>query len=191
MHRKRLAGAAGAVALTVLLAGCGGEPGPKESAPDANGAPSPSASSPSASASSDPKSAEEQAALAAYQGMWRAHAVAVQKASEKGTRIEDYASGEALATIRQDIRTMREAGTRANGKLGHEPKAKVDLKSSPPTATITDCLDLKDWETTRDGKPLPLPSEQPMRYRTTAQAEQWDDGRWRVIQYTQHGEQTC
>ncbi|MFD6243068.1 MULTISPECIES: hypothetical protein [Streptomyces] len=51
--------------------------------------------------------------------------------------------------------------------------------------------DLKDWETTRDGKPLPLPSEQPMRYRTTAQAEQWDDGRWRVIQYTQHGEQTC
>ncbi|MEV6461498.1 hypothetical protein AB0M66_23045 [Streptomyces albidoflavus] len=191
MHRKRLAGAAGAVALTVLLAGCGGEPGPKEAAPDANGAPSPSASSPPASASSDPKSAEEQAALAAYQGMWRAHAVAVQKASEKGTRIEDYASGEALATIRQDIRTMREAGTRANGKLGHEPKAKVDLKSSPPTATITDCLDLKDWETTRDGKPLPLPSEQPMRYRTTAQAEQWDDGRWRVIQYTQQGEQTC
>ncbi|MFH9390330.1 hypothetical protein ACH4KV_26650 [Streptomyces albidoflavus] len=191
MHRKRLAGAAGAVALTVLLAGCGGEPGPKEAAPDANGAPSPSASSPPASASSDPKSAEEQAALAAYQGMWRAHAVAVQKASEKGTRIEDYASGEALATIRQDIRTMREAGTRANGKLGHEPKAKVDLKSSPPTATITDCLELKDWETTRDGKPLPLPSEQPMRYRTTAQAEQWDDGRWRVIQYTQQGEQTC
>lgn len=28
----------------------------------------------------------------------------------------------------QDIRTMREAGTRANEKLGHEPKAKVDLK---------------------------------------------------------------
>ncbi|MEU2592564.1 hypothetical protein ABZ649_05145 [Streptomyces albidoflavus] len=190
MHRKWLVEAAGAVVLTVLLAGCGGEPGPKETAPDANGAPSPSVSA-SASASSDPKAAEEQAALAAYQGMWRAHAVAVQKASEKGTRIEDYASGEALATIRQDIRAMREAGTRANGKLGHEPKAKVDLKSSPPTATITDCLDLKDWETTRDGKPLPLPSEQPMRYRTTAQAEQWDDGRWRVIQYTQHGEQTC
>src|SRR6478609_7281066 len=98
MHRKRLVEAAGAVALTVLLAGCGGEPDPKETAPDTNGAPSPSASSPSASASSDPKTAEEQAALAAYQGMWRAHAVAVQKASEKGTHIEDYASGKALAT---------------------------------------------------------------------------------------------
>lgn len=189
---RRWSGAAGAVVLAVLLAGCGGEPAaapdPKAS-PEASAEPSASAS---ASASADPQTAEERAVLAAYRGMWRELGVAVREASEEGTRIEDYASGEALATVRQDVRTMREAGTRANGRLGHEPKVtKVDPGASPPTATVTDCVDLKDWETTRDGEPLPLPSEQPMRYRTTALVEQWDDGRWRVIQYTQHGEQTC
>ncbi|ALM36617.1 putative secreted protein/lipoprotein [Streptomyces sp. FR-008] len=69
----------------------------------------------SPSAPTDPRPTEERAVLAAYEGMWRELAVAVQKASEEGTRIEDYASGEALATVRRDVRTMREAGTRANG----------------------------------------------------------------------------
>ncbi|MFC7472682.1 hypothetical protein ACFQVA_42500 [Actinomadura keratinilytica] len=54
--------------------------------------------------------------LAAYEGTWRELAVAVQKPSEGGARIEDYASGEALATVRRDVRTMREAGTRASGR---------------------------------------------------------------------------
>ncbi len=185
---RRWSGAAGAVVLAVVLTGCGGEPAP---APDSKASPEAGAE-PSASASAGPQAVGERAVLAAYEGMWRELAVAVRKPAAGGTRIEDYASGEALATVRRDVRTMREAGTRANGRLGHEPKVtKMDPGASPPTATVRDCVDLKDWETTREGTPVPLPSGQPMRYRTTAQAEQWDDGRWRVITYTQHGEQTC
>ncbi|MFJ7004477.1 hypothetical protein [Streptomyces sp. SID8385] len=186
---RRWSGAAGAVVLAVLLTGCGGETAldsdRKAAVPEASAESSPSAPT-------NPRPTEERAVLAAYEGMWRELAVAVQKPSAGGTRIEDYASGEALATVRRDVRTMREAGTRANGRLGHEPEVtKMDPGASPPTATVRDCVDLKDWETTRDGTPVPLPSGQPMRYRTTAQVEQWDDGRWRVITYTQHGEQAC
>ncbi|MFI8909062.1 hypothetical protein CLM85_15955 [Streptomyces albidoflavus] len=190
MYRKRLAGAAGVVVLAVLLAGCGGEPaaapGPKAS-PEASAEPSDSAS-----ASADPKAKERAAVLAAYRGMWREQAVAYRKASPEGTRLETYVSGEALAMLRLDLRQMKEAGRRANGRVGHEPEVgRVDLDASPPTAQLTDCIDLADWQETRDGEPLPMPSEQPMRYRASAMAEQWEDGRWRIITYTPHGEQTC
>ncbi|MGW9657850.1 hypothetical protein ACWHAG_20935 [Streptomyces albidoflavus] len=190
MHRKRLVEAAGAVVLTVLLAGCGGEPSP---APDPKAVPGASAEpSASASASADPKAKERAAVLAAYRGMWREQAAAYRKASPEGTRLETYVSGEALAMLRLDLRQMKEAGRRANGRVGHEPEVgRVDLDASPPTAQLEDCIDLSDWQETREGEPLPMPSEQPMRYRASAMAEQWEDGRWRIITYTPHGEQTC
>ncbi|MBV7674366.1 hypothetical protein STHAL_33520 [Streptomyces halstedii] len=189
MH-GRLGGAAGAVVLVVLLAGCGGEPAPDAKAvPEASAEPSASAS---ASASADPQAAEEQAVLAAYRGMWREQMAAYRKASVKGTRLKEYAALNALSRIELDVRRMKEAGTVATGDLGHDPAvAALDLEAKGgPTARITDCLDLADWAEERDGKPLPLPSSQPTRYRATAEAQRWE-GRWRITEYTPEGSRTC
>lgn len=186
---RRLGGAAGAAVLAVLLAGCGGEP---ESDPRAAVTETSTEPSASASLSADPVAKDRAAVLAAYEGMWREQAAAYRKASPEGTRLETYVSGEALAMLRLDLRQMREAGRRANGRVGHEPEVgRVDLDTSPPTARLKDCIDLTDWQETRNGEPLPMPSQQPLRYQATAQAERWEDGRWRILTYTPHGDQTC
>ncbi|WP_186782493.1 hypothetical protein [Streptomyces sp. CBG9] len=185
MYRKRLAGAA---VLVVLLAGCGGEPA---AAPDPKASPEASAES-APSAPADPRSTEERAVLAAYRGMWREQMAAYRKASVKGTRLKEYAALNALSRIELDVRQMKEAGTVATGDLGHDPAvAALDLEAKGgPTARITDCLDLADWAEERDGKPLPLPSSQPTRYRATAEAQRWE-GRWRITEYTPEGSRTC
>ncbi|MEV6190359.1 hypothetical protein [Streptomyces albidoflavus] len=130
--------------------------------------------------------------LAAYDGMWREQMAAYRKASVKGTRLKEYAALNALSRIELDVRRMKEAGTVATGDLGHDPAvAALDLEAKGgPTARITDCLDLADWAEERDGKPLPLPSSQPTRYRATAEAQRWD-GRWRITEYTPEGSRTC
>ncbi|MFD0197028.1 hypothetical protein [Streptomyces albidoflavus] len=185
MYRKRLAGAA---VLVVLLAGCGGEP---DAAPDPKALPEAGAES-APSAPPDPRSTEERAVLAAYRGMWREQMAAYRKASVKGTRLKEYAALNALSRIELDVQRMKEAGTVATGDLGHDPAvAALDLEAKGgPTARITDCLDLADWAEERDGKPLPLPSSQPTRYRATAEAQRWD-GRWRITEYTPEGSRTC
>lgn len=184
---RQSSGAAGAVVLAVVLAACGGEPSqdPKAATPEVSAESSPSAPA-------DPRSTEERAVLAAYEGMWREQMAAYRKASVKGTRLKEYAALNALSRIELDVRRMEEAGTVATGDLGHDPAvAALDLEAKGgPTARITDCLDLADWAEERDGKPLPLPSSQPTRYRATAEAQRWD-GRWRITEYTPEGSRTC
>ncbi|MER5509314.1 hypothetical protein ABT052_28855 [Streptomyces sp. NPDC002766] len=68
----------------------------------------------------------------------------------------------------------------------------LSLDAKLPTATVTDCIDLSRWQAKRTttGEVIPLPTNQPKRYAATAKAERWN-GRWMIVDYTPHGDQTC
>jgi hypothetical protein len=57
---------------------------------------------------------------------------------------------------------------------------------------VSDCNDLSKWQARRPitGKVMPLPTNHPKRYVAMAKAERFD-GRWVIVDYTPHGEQTC
>ncbi|MFD3514450.1 hypothetical protein [Streptomyces sp. NPDC058657] len=186
----RLTAAGGALALVLALAGCGGDGG----APAASEAPSAAAVPPArSSAPADPDAAHKTAALAVYRAMTRAQTAAYRKADPAGTDLERYATTQALGKMRMDLRQMKAAGTVVRGGAGHTPAvSSLDMRAKIPTATVSDCIDLSEYETydVKAGKPIPLPSAQPLRYTATASMERWD-GRWMVTDLDPQGGGTC
>ncbi|MFD7981051.1 hypothetical protein [Streptomyces sp. NPDC059071] len=61
-----------------------------------------------------------------------------------------------------------------------------------PKATVTTCVDLSTYERykTKDKRPIPLPSNQPVKYLATAAMQKWPNG-WMVTDYTSHGDRQC
>ncbi|GGM20686.1 hypothetical protein GCM10010129_76260 [Streptomyces fumigatiscleroticus] len=156
----------------------------------------PTAVSPSSSPSSSPTDAyaeEKAAALAAYSGMTTEQAKAYRQASIKGTALEKYATLDALSRIELDSYRMKEAGTVVRGEIGHDAEVTgLDMTSKTPRATLSDCVDLSRYETydTKAKKVIPLPTNQPVRYRATAEAERWD-GHWMVTDIDTRGGGSC
>ncbi|MFG3179845.1 hypothetical protein ACGFZC_32945 [[Kitasatospora] papulosa] len=182
----------GAVGLSLALTGCGG------GSDDARPQTAPSAAStvsPVASASpADPDAATKAAVLASYTAMWVEQMKAYRKASPDGTKLDDYATLDALSAFERDLAHMKKNNTVIRGELGHEPEVTalaVDAKL--PTATVEDCIDLSKWQTldTKTNKTIPLPTAQPLRYVATATVERWDDNRWMVTEYEPDGSRTC
>lgn len=190
---KRTAALCGAVTLALALAGCGGGNDGGEGGDDAAAPPVASQAPASPSPSTDPDAAVKTAVLAAYDGMVTEQAKAYRQASAKGTELEKYATLNALSKIELDLAGMKEAGRVVRGEIGHDAKvAGLDLDTKTPKATLKDCVDLSKYETydVKAKKVIPLPTNQPMRYVTTATAEQWD-GRWLVTDINTQGGGAC
>ncbi|MFD5426369.1 hypothetical protein [Streptomyces sp. NPDC127084] len=188
-HKRAAAALSGAVALVLALAGCGGDGDDKAPSP-----PSAQASTPAPSTSAaDPQAAEKAAVLAVYSSMSAEQMKAYRKADAKGTDLEKYATAKALGQIRNDLARMKEAGTVVRGEIGHDAKVTgIDLEAEMPKATLSDCVDLSKYErySIKRQEPIPLPTEQPLRYIMTVQAEQWN-GRWMVTAINPQGGPTC
>ncbi|MFE0382181.1 hypothetical protein ACFW1M_43030 [Streptomyces inhibens] len=175
-----------AAALLALTA-CGGS---ATGSKPASG-PSKSASATASATAADPQAADKAAVLTAYRGMWRAYAKASAKGSEKGSDLKHYATLNALGTWRLGLARMHQAGTTAHGDIGHAPKVTaISMDRKTPKATLTDCVDISRLRTLKGGKPLPMPSAQPLRYAASATAERWS-GRWLITEYAPRGEQRC
>lgn len=143
--------------------------------------------------STNPQEVEKAAALAAYQHMQTERLKAYGKASERGTRLQKYATLDALGQFRLAMLDMKKAGTVVKGTLGHsDTTATIKTGAKPPSASVSDCVDLTQWKTwdTKADKEIPMPSAQPRRYRATADLEKWKDG-WIVTDYVAHGNQEC
>ncbi|MGW0792617.1 hypothetical protein ACWD04_31460 [Streptomyces sp. NPDC002911] len=111
---------------------------------------------------------------------------AYRKASPDGTKLDHYATLDALSAFERDLAHMKKNTTVSRGELGHEPEATaLDIDVKLPTATVQDCIDISKWQTldTKTDKPIPLPTAQPLRYVATATVEHWDAGRWMVTEY--------
>ncbi|MFJ2590868.1 hypothetical protein [Streptomyces sp. NPDC087538] len=186
---RHVAALYGAVPLALLLAGCGGgDDGSKPSAaPPAASRPAP------ATSAADPDAADKAAVLASYTSMWGEQMKAYRQADAKGTDLKKYAALNALSKFEADLAHMKKNSTVIRGDLGHSPKVTaLDTAGKLPKATVQDCVDLAKWETldTKTGKPIPLPTSQPLRYVATATAEKWPGG-WMITDYTPDGARTC
>ncbi|MEU5490883.1 hypothetical protein AB0G98_24435 [Streptomyces sp. NPDC020196] len=179
-----------AVGLSLALTGCGGGDDAKpQTAPSAA-----STARPSASASpADPDAATKAAVLASYTSMWVEQMKAYRVASPDGTKLDDFATLDALSAFERDLATMKKNNTRVTGGVGHDAEvAELDMAAKIPTATVEDCIDLSKWKAERTtGEPIPLPTAQPLRYIATATVERWDNNRWMVTAYKPDGNQTC
>ncbi|MFJ3176078.1 hypothetical protein ACIPJK_35645 [Streptomyces roseus] len=181
------AAAAITAAVATLTAGC------TTDAKNDKGAPASPNPSTSPTASTDPHAAEKARILATYEGFWAESVKAYEAGSENGTKLVNFASGDALNQTLTDIANMQRAGTAMKGTPGHRAEVSaLSMSGDRPSATISDCFDLSTWKiidrTSRQVKPFP--TEQPMHYITEFNAE-IQGGQWMLTKFTRHGDRTC
>lgn len=99
-----------------------------------------------ASPSSDPTQAATAAVLAAYSGMRQAQVAAEDSSSTADVDLSSYASGKAFVEITASVASNAAKGLVMTGSPILNPKVTaLDLAGHPPTATVTDCMDLAGW----------------------------------------------
>ena len=174
----------------MALAGCSESPAEDDS-PSASA--SPSSTAPSASPSPDGRSRAENEVRTAYLALWREQVKAYAQADIKGTELKKYATKDALARAMGDVLVMQKAGTVTKGApVNDVTDVTVTLTGKTPTATLRDCLDISNWRTAKKktGAVQPFPTNQPLRYVTTATAEKWGK-RWMITKLTPDGDSKC
>ncbi|MEU8868616.1 hypothetical protein [Streptomyces umbrinus] len=131
--------------------------------------------------------------LKAYDDFWAEQVKAYGQADIKGTDLKKYATKEALGRAMGDVLVMKEAGTATKGAPTHEAQVtSLALTGKTPKASVRDCLDISGWKTVKKktGAVQPFPSNQPLRYVTTAKAEKWGN-QWMITELTPDGKRTC
>jgi hypothetical protein len=175
-------------ALTVLLAtGCGDGGDPAET-----GGSSPSPATAEPSPTMDPR--EEQArreVLEVYDGFREASIAAAATADYESTELAEYVAQPLLGTLLHDLQLMSDASIHNTGRPTWSPTVTaVRFDTTPPTATIEDCLDVTAWLVVdENGESLPT-STGLTRYVVVAQAKQVDD-RWYIYEAEANRSQAC
>lgn len=158
---------------SVLMAGCSGGGGP--SVPE---------SSTSPSLEVDESDRAEQAALAAYRGMWDAFVKAGRTSNPDEPDLRRYADGDALRLIVSSLYGNREQGKITLGEISADPKiARLNLQDAPTEATVSDCVDDTKWLVHRTtGEPV-TGGQPGGRHRNTAVVKK-TNGTWKVTSFT-------
>ncbi|WP_257042317.1 hypothetical protein [Streptomyces sp. TLI_55] len=128
-----------------------------------------------------------------YDTFWAEQVKAYAQGDTKGTELKKYATKEALGGVLGDLLVMKKAGTATKGAPTHRAEVTaLVLSGSTPTATVEDCLDISNWKTIKkqSGQVQPFPSNQPLRYITTAKAEKWGK-QWMITKLTPEGDRRC
>ncbi|MFD9504204.1 hypothetical protein [Streptomyces sp. NPDC060035] len=86
--------------------------------------------------------------LASYTSMSAEQMKAYRQGSAQGTKVEKYASRDALTQIRTDLDRLKESKTVVRGAVGHDAEVtELDMDARTPTATLSDCVDLSKYQT--------------------------------------------
>lgn len=176
----------GAVVAAVLLAGCGA--GDDEGATPTPGSPSPSqpaSSQPSVSPSPvDAVALAEQAAIAAYEGMWAAYDAAgsAPQADPDDPGLAEFAQGRALDVLSSGLESLRDRGAVIEGEVVLNPEV-VELSppDDPSEVEIEDCGDSTDWLTV-DAETGEVSDEPRGRQLVFATVRDFD-GEWKVVDF--------
>ncbi|MFE2057009.1 hypothetical protein ACFQ6U_16940 [Streptomyces sp. NPDC056465] len=181
----------GAVLLCGGVAGCGGD---TEDGKAPAGAPA--VVSPAAPTAGKPPKDPADAVREVYRAMWSERMKALQVASAEGTDLERYVAPGVLRAFERELARLKKDGMVVRGRVGHEPEVAVldtgeGVRGS--RATVEDCLDLSKWQPLdiTTGWPLPLPGDQPVRHRATAELQRGDGGRWTVTAYLPDRSRAC
>jgi hypothetical protein len=178
-----------ALAAALLLSGCGTGGSTSTSKTSVESAPS---SVTSTSPSPDPTGQAEQAVLTAYQGFWNLQVQAYTQGSLVGLPINTYAIGKADAGIRESLQYYVSQNLVMRGRPVLSPKVTgINLATKPYTATITDCVDTKNFLPVdkSTGKPAPL-TDNVFRHPWTLSAS-FDNVQWRITDGSVDRSRTC
>ncbi len=106
----------------------------------------PAGDSPSATSASapgqGPRGSVDEAALAAYRGMWQAYAKAGLTANPDEPGLARHATGQALSTLKTGLAKLRKDGEVIKGEYESDPRVVAASPSTEPlTVSVQDCLD--------------------------------------------------
>ncbi|MFD7781463.1 hypothetical protein [Streptomyces sp. NPDC059753] len=153
----------------------------------------PSSAAPTRTVSPEETEARK-AVVAAYQGMNDEQVKAYASGSLKGSRITQFATGNALRDTKDTIFVDMQNNIVFKGKpkLTIAPKdVEVDLKSEPKRATLRVCFDMNTWEPVnkKTGKSV-APPDQAKRYTLNAKLL-FRGGLWLVSDDVADKERKC
>jgi hypothetical protein len=178
--------AAGAV---LLLAGCAGCAGP--------GTGQVTEIPPGPAAAADPAQSPAQSAtaqvLAAYLGMRQAQVTAEADATTEGSDLGAYASGKAFVQITAAVIQEAAEGRVMIGIPLLDPRVTaLDLTAQPPTATVTDCIDVGGWqsEDKATGQYVAVTSAAHNSFVSVSQAQRGPDG-WTITETDVNRSKPC
>jgi hypothetical protein len=139
--------------------------------------------SPSATASLAPSAAAEREALAAYVGMWQAHARAAQVPDPDYSELRQFAADRALARLVSVLVAYRESGVVTTG----EPIVNARITGASPAeapieVAVADCGDSTNWRKHKKATGEPIPDDVPGRHNITAVVKPVD-GSWKVVSF--------
>lgn len=177
------------IVAVLLLAAC-----QSGKAPDAAGPPVASPSGPAAVSPSPTVDPSVVKAVAAYQGYVAAYAHAANSAGYGDPNLAKYIGGALLSLSQHNLRVLSEHGAIELGT----PTATVQttsakLTATPPTVTITACLDYSTYQLVyrASHKPVPGGTLANKRYTTTATVQQFSNGQWLVSADEPHRSAPC
>lgn len=137
--------------------------------------------------------AEEQAAVAAYVGMWQAMARAGESSDWRSPELADYATGAALTVIIQSLYADHANGVVTRGAPTHSPVVRsAEPPNAPTTVLIDDCGDSTNSLKYFAGTDTPAgDGSGGGRRAITAEVVLEPDGVWRVTRFAVQGVGSC
>ncbi|MCX5083727.1 hypothetical protein [Streptomyces sp. NBC_00401] len=157
------------------------------------GTTAPSSAAPTRTVSPEETEARN-AVVAAYQGMNDEQVKAYASGSLKGSRITQFATGNALRDTKDTIFVNLQNDIVYKGKpivTASSDDVDVNLKSDPKRATLRVCFDMNTWEPVnkKTGKSV-APPNQTKRYTLNAKLRTMGD-RWLVTDGSADKEREC
>jgi hypothetical protein len=176
------------IVLIACAGGCTNHPPAKRPAPGST----PSLAAPSRTAASPDPTAAVQTALDAYRNMWQAYQQALQVPDPSSPELTRYATGRALATLRQGLQSLKDQGLKGTGTISTTPRVTaVSPASDPASVDIADCLNDAASHIVR-ASPGPAYSDPPGgRRRVSAGIKRQSDGSWKVDDFGVQAVGTC
>lgn len=172
-----------AMALVMLAAAAGLASCTSEGSPEATPSPTISLNAPSSTpVSSD--AAAVQSAVASYRGMWDAYMRVLAAPDPDSPELSRYAAGNALKTLADGVRDVRDKGLKGEGTFALSPRVtEVAPATSPTKIGVRDCLDDSGARIVR-ASPGPAYSDKPGgRRQCLATVERQGDGSWKVTSF--------
>ena len=189
MRKYHSALGGGALALALILSGCGGH----EPAGTTTESPEPAPSSTSTSTEPSPEPAtEEEKALAQLEDYLDVRDDALRAAKIDFKRLNQVATGKEFLSIQQIVSATERSGGKWTGEYVHTLSEPRDRGAY---MLITDCEDRSGVEQTKDGKPVPdpvgpdgepVPNPLPIDYTLVK-----EKGRWLVSEKNGRLDESC
>jgi hypothetical protein len=133
-----------------------------------------------------------QGAVAAYRGMWDAYMRVLANPDPNNPELARHATGNALKTLTDGVRDVRDKGLKGEGKFTLSPQVtEIAPTTSPTKIGIRDCVNTAESRIVR-ASPGPAYSDKPGGRRLCiATVDRQGDGAWKVTSFGLHEVGSC